>query len=225
MTRHLAVLMAAGGLAVLAAVAVWRETPSDVHGVIRRDPAPVSTATPSGTSSVQRDAEPPDPRAARAESGRALETDSVDGLRAVLASTGKRRAAARMDALALLRDRDEQDGFERCLEHLADRDAGVRAVAAALLADARDTRAIPPLREALERERNPQARAAIAAAIVEIDPEWDDQGLAGGHGDAARGKRQVWGLVRDLAGDPHHPSEELRGRDTPPVVEESDFPQ
>src|SRR5262245_53978787 len=34
MTRHLAILVAAGGLVVLAAVTVWRETASGVHGVI-----------------------------------------------------------------------------------------------------------------------------------------------------------------------------------------------
>src|SRR5262249_47947949 len=83
MTRQLVIVMAAGGLALLAAVAVWREMPSDVHGVIRRDPPPGSATSPSGTSSTQREADPPDPRAARAEPGRALETDSVDGLRAV----------------------------------------------------------------------------------------------------------------------------------------------
>jgi len=196
MTRHRAILVAAGGIALLAVVAVWRDISRDLYGPVRRELPSGAVVNFPGADSTPRDAERPRPSGRRAHADRgpsqpSLEAGSVDDLRTVLASTGKRDAAARMDALAILQDRDEREAFDRAVEHLRDHDAGVRAVAAGLLANSGDSRAVPGLRKALERERVPQIREAIAAALVTLDPDYDDQGAAGARGEAVRRDRVV----------------------------------
>src|SRR5262249_19818623 len=196
MTRNRAILVAAGSIALLAVVAVWRDISRDLYGPVHRELPPGSVVNPSEGLPASRDTERQQPRATRRNSARdrsqpSLEAESVDELRAVLASTSKRDAAARMDALAILQDRDEREGFDRALEHLRDRDGGVRAVAAELLGDSGDNYAVSGLHKALEHERVPQIREAIAAALVKLDPDYDDRGAAGARGEAVRRDRVV----------------------------------
>jgi HEAT repeat protein len=136
----------------------------------------------------------------------------------VLASTSKRDAAARMDALTILQDRDEHEAFDRALEHLRDHDAGVRSVAAALLGDSGDSRAISGLHKALEHERVPQIREAVAAALVKLDPDYDDQGAAGARGEAVRRDRVVRAALDGFGEKLDQAGAEPQARDaTPPV--------
>src|SRR5262249_19515598 len=156
------------------------------YGPVHRELPPGSAANVPGAVSTPRDTENPQPGAPRAHAGDrsqlSLEAQSVDELRTGLASTGNRDAAARMDALAMRQDRDGHEAFDRALAHLRDRDGGVRAVAAELLARSGDSHAVTGLRKALERERVPQIREAIATALVTLDPDYDDQGTAGARG-------------------------------------------
>src|SRR5262245_16665458 len=196
MTRHRTILVAAGGIVLFAVVAVWLDISTELHGPVRRELPPGSVANRPRAFSTPRYVEHPQPRAPRANadrepSQRSLEAESVDELRAVLSTTGKRDAAARMDALAILHDRDEHEAFDRALRHLRDRDGGVRAVAAELLGSSGDSRAVPGLHKALERERVPQIREVIATALVTLDPDYDDRGAAGARGEAVRRDREV----------------------------------
>src|SRR5262245_13403036 len=221
MTRNRAVLMAAGTIALFAVVAIWRDISRDLHGPVRRELPRGSLANLPGAVSTPRDAEHPQPRARRPNAARdrsqpSLEAESVDELRAVLTSTRKRDAAARMDALAILRDRDERAAFEHALEHLRDREGGVRAVAAELLGSSGDTRAVPGLRKALTRERVPQIREAIATALVRLDPDYDDQGAAGARGEAVRREREVRRALDGYATELDQAGAEPQARDATP---------
>jgi hypothetical protein len=223
MTRDRAILVAAGGIALLAVVAVWRDISRDLYGPVHRELPTGSVANPPEGLRTSRDTEDQQPRAPRRNAARdrsqpSLEAESVDQLRAVLASTSKRDAAARMDALAILQDRDEREGFDRALEHLRDRDGGVRAVAAELLGDSGDSHAVSGLHKALEHERVPQIREAIAAALVKLDPDYDDQGEAGARGEAVRRDRVVHEALGEYGAGLDQAGVGRQARDaTPPV--------
>jgi len=218
MTRDRAILVAAGSIALLAVVAVGRDISRDLYGLVRRELPSGAVMNLPGTPSTPRDAEHSQRRADSDRSRPSLESGSVDDLHAVLASTGKRDAAARMDALAILQDRDQHEAFDRAVEHLRDHDAGVRAVAAGLLANSGDSRAVPGLRKALERERVPQIREAIAAALVTLDPDYDDRGEAGARGEAVRRDRVVRAALEGFGEKLDQAGAEPQARDaTPPV--------
>jgi len=218
MTRDRAILVAAGSIALLAVVAVWRDISRDLYGPVHRELPSGAVVNLPGTPSTTRDAEHPQPRAHGDRSRPSLESGSVDDLRNVLASTGKRDAAARMDALTILQDRDQHEAFDRALEHLRDHDARVRAVAAQLLGSSSDSRAVPGLRNALQRERIPQIRETIAAALVTLDPGYDDQGAAGARGEAVRRDRVVRAALDGFGEKLDQAGTESHARDaTPPV--------
>src|SRR5262249_20321500 len=222
MTRHRAILVAAGGIALFAVVAIWRDISRDLYGPVHRE-LPGSAVNSPGGLPASRDTEGQQPRAPRRNAKRdrsqpSLEAESVDELRGVRASPSKRDAVARMDALAILQDRDQHEAFNLALEHLRDHDAGVRAVAAELLASSGDSRAVPGLRQALERERVPQIREAIAAALVTLDPDYDDQGTAGARGEAVRRDRVVRAALDGFGAKLDQAGAEPQARDaTPPV--------
>ena len=221
MIRHRTVLVVGGGIALFAVVIVCREVSRDLYGPVRRE-LPSGAVVNAGALSTPRDAEQPRvhrPNAARDRSQPSLESGSADELRAVLASTGKRDAAARMDALAILQDRDQHEAFDRAVEHLRDHDAGVRAVAAGLLGSSGDSRAVPGLRKALERERVPQIREAIAAALVTLDPDYDDQGAAGARGEAVRRDRVVRAALDGFGEKLDQAGAEPQARDATPQVD------
>ena len=218
MTSRRAILVAAGGIGLLAVVAVWRDSSRDLYGPVRHELSSGAVVNLPGAPSTTRDAEHPQPRAHGDRSRPALESGSVDDLRTVLAGTRKRDAAARMDALAILQDRDQHEAFDRALEHLRDHDAGVRAVAAGLLASSGDSRAVPGLQKALGRERVSQIREAIAAALVTLDPDYDDQGAAGARGEAVRRDRVVRAALDGFGEKLDQAGAEPQARDaTPPA--------
>src|SRR5262249_8907875 len=96
MTRDRAILVAAGSIALLAVVAVGRDISRDLYGLVRRELPSGAVMNLPGTPSTPRDAEHSQRRADSDRSRPSLESGSVDDLHAVLASTGKRDAAARM---------------------------------------------------------------------------------------------------------------------------------
>lgn len=212
-------------VAALVLLAAWRwpsregtrSTPPEVAAQ-----APIGQSPFSATWQAERAQPAPEAEAraaalagARSEPRRSLEQASVDELLAVLASNGD--PAERMDALTILQDRDQREAFERSLVALADPDGGVRAVAAEQLGRSGDRRAFSPLQDAFEREPVREVRETIAAALIELDPSYDDQGAGGQRGEAVRNRRAGVELLRDYAPGLDTTGAQPGERDAPPT--------